>query len=379
MPTYQRLNIGYLLPGFCADENDWCIPVITNFIRTIAERTSVAVYTPHYPFERKDYSVHGIPVRCLSSGKQPGWKRPFLWHAVEKRIRDDHERSPFDLLHAFWGTETGFLATRIASKLSIPSIVTLAGGEFARFPREGYGSQLHPWQRYFINSSLQKADRITSGSDWLTKKVPGKYHDKLRTIPLGINTEMFRRGSLRTGKKLLAVGALIPIKNYPTMLRAVRTVQKTYPDITLNIAGYQDPSELERLQSLVNELGLSNTVTFLGDLQYDHMPNLYVSHDLLLHSSLYESQCMAILEGLARGMPAITSNVGIVPSLPDSLTYRFEPDNPDAMAAAILNSLSSPHHAHQAYEHGPRLIAENFNMKTIADRFINLYEESRSI
>ena len=32
------MRIGLIVPGFSADESDWCIPALLNFVRALAER-----------------------------------------------------------------------------------------------------------------------------------------------------------------------------------------------------------------------------------------------------------------------------------------------------------------------------------------------------
>ena len=82
------------------------------------------------------------------------------------------------------------------------------------------------------------------------------------------------------------------------------------------------------------------------------MPNLYRTHDLFLHSSLYEAQGMAILEALRTGMPVVSTNVGIVPSLPEELVYRVDPGNAEKMAEEILRSLKDSHHKEKSIPSG---------------------------
>lgn len=368
-------RVCHIVPGFCADEYDWCIPALRNFILAVARDNDTVVYTPHYPFRRSSYRVSGVVVHCLSNRKVQGAWRLLLWRELARRIAADHAREPFALIHSFWATETGFLGTMIARRLGIPSIVSIGGGELARQPQEQYGAQLHAVQRMFVRRSFRHASIITAGSRWVAAKAPEEYQKKIMVMPLGVNTDMFRPGELRVGLRLLASASMIALKDYPTILRAVAGVRRHLPGITLAIAG--DGVERHRLERLTDELHLRDMVTFLGHVPYDGMPALYHSADLFLHGSLYESQCMVVLEALATGLPVVASNVGIAAELPESMVKRFKPGDASGLASAIINSLVSCSHAHAAHTAGPGLIRDAYSVERASAVAAGLYRRLR--
>jgi glycosyltransferase involved in cell wall biosynthesis len=370
-------RIACIVPGFSADECDACIPVLRNFIRDLSRHIEPVVYTLHYPYTGLTYSVHGVTVHSLSRTGQKKLRRLLLWRNLRQHIERDHASAPFDLLHAFWGTETGYMAGRIASRLGIPSIVTMAGGEMAQLEREGYGAQLSRAGRWLVAQSIDRATAITSGSEWMSRLLPAEAHSKLRTIPLGIDTETFTPGEVRSGRSLLSVASVIPLKDHPTLLHAVAIARKTIPDLTLDVIGYQDETEMLRVRRLITELDLREAVRFHGQLSYDRMPEIFRRHDLLLHSSLYEAEGMVLLEALATGLPVVSSDVGIAPSLPEELVYRFAPGDADRMALMILRSLSNDDHARRAIEQGPELMRREYSMEVTVKKFLKLYDDLR--
>jgi glycosyltransferase involved in cell wall biosynthesis len=369
------MRVACILPSYAASDDDWCIPVIRNTIESLAVDAEPVVYALHYPYQRSTYSVHGITVHCLSQGKQNGIDRLRLWRELMRGVERDHMHAPFDLVHAFWGTETGYFATRIAKRLRLPSIVSLAGGELARLKLQQYGAQLFPWLRYFVSRSMADATMLTVGSEWLVERVPIAHHRKLRCIPLGVDTGMFLPAPERCGHKLLAAASLQPLKDYPTLLGAVAVVRESFPDLTLTIAGYSDTAEALRLRQLVSELKLDDAVRFLGEVPYDQMPPLFASHDLLLHSSLWEAQGMVILEGLATGLPAVSSHVGIAATLPDRLVPTFTPGDVGAMTSVISASLATHHHAQTALQEGPAYMQQHYSLDRAAGQFYQLYDQ----
>jgi glycosyltransferase involved in cell wall biosynthesis len=367
-------RIAYIVPGFSATENDTAIPVLRSLMREMSGYLEPVVYTLHYPQSVESYTIHGVPVHPLGGKEGRGLGRAMLWGRLRKKIRQHHAKAPYDLIHAFWATEAGVLANHIAKGLRIPSVVSIAGGELARLEGQGYGAQLRPLHRRVVRHAFAGANAITAGSPWVSHLVPERFQGKLATIPLGVDPLDFPQGPLRGQRRLLAVASVIPLKDYPTLLRGFAIAARSVPEIELDIVGYQDGAEMKGLHRLMGELGLEGRVRFHGQIPYDRIPATFRDHDLLAHSSLYEAEGMVILEALATGMPVVASDVGIAASLPEDLVYRFLPGDADGLARQIVRSLASGEHAERALARGPVVVDEEYTMEQTAEMFIELYE-----
>lgn len=367
------LRIAFILSGFSADEHDPCIPAIRNIVREIARCADVTVYALHYPFRRGTWQAAGTTVHGLSNRKSHGAARLMLWRRLRRQITADHAVRPFHLIHAFWVTEPGFLATRIARKLGIPSVVSVAGGEFAAFDQFAYGTQRTQQGRWIVTETLRSATVVTAGSRWVAELAPPQFRNDIRPMPLGIDIDLFPQPSLRQGHRVLIASSMIPLKDYPTMLRAVALARTRLPNLQLEIAGAG--TEMEHVRRLAFDVGIAGFTNFLGFVPYDDMPNVFRRCDLLLHGSHYEAQGMVVLEALASGMPAIATVVGIAAELPPQIVKQVSPGNAEQMAAAIVGSLSSTTHAYQALEIGPMLIRERFTVQHVSTEFLKLYKQ----
>lgn len=373
----RRLRIAYVLPGFCSDDDDPCIPVITTFMRRMSRLHDVSVYTAEYPYRPGSYTVHGIPVHCTGAPQRNRIDQIAAWKRVGDKIRKDHNDRPFDLIHGFWATLPGYVATRTARALGIPSIVSLAGGELARFPDQDYGSGLHRSSRWIVDRSLKGATHITSGSEWLSALVPESYRTKLSTISLGIEPDRFAAGEIRRGKRILAVAAMIPIKDYSTLIRAYADLRMNLPDASLTCIGWNgNGEERKRIEELIAACGLEKKVTIRGEVHHAAMAEEFRSHDLFVHSSRYEAQGMAILEAMATGMPVVAASVGIVPELPEKLVRSVQPGDVRALSETMSASLMAPQHAESAAAVGPEFIRSHFHAADVAERFSALYERN---
>ncbi len=90
-----------------------------------------------------------------------------LWRTALSVLRQEHQRRPFDLLHAFWATESGLLAAVAGRLLGVPTLVSLAGGELVALRDIDYGDQRIAWERLKVAASLRLATAVSAGSQQL--------------------------------------------------------------------------------------------------------------------------------------------------------------------------------------------------------------------
>lgn len=341
------MKIGLITPGFSAEESDWCIPALLDLVRELSSRHDVVVLTLRYPHQRRSYQVFGATVHALGGATAGGLHRLSLLTRGLAAIRQDHRRARFDVLHGLWADESGFLAVSAGRLLGVPAVVSVLGGELVAFPEIGYGGQLSRSNRWFAGQALSRAQAVTTGSE-LLREIAAPYAGRglLAVRPLGVDTHLFcpaqpdevSENVIRlAGKfKLLHVASLVPIKDQVTLLRSVALVADQHPEVHLHVLG--DGPLRMGLETEVQALGLSEHVTFHGDVPHERLPDFYRAADLLVLSSRYESQSLVVLEASACGCPAAGTAVGILPELlqPDQLAPVGDSA---ALAAAIVHSL----------------------------------------
>lgn len=106
------------------------------------------------------------------------------------------------------------------------------------------------------------------------------------------------------GRKFVAVGRLMPQKNYSMMLRAFALVYQKYPDCTLEI--YGEGTEYDRLRNLAEELKISQAVLFKGFC--DNVHEQIKTSDIFLMSSDFEGMPNALMEAMAMGFCTISTD-----------------------------------------------------------------------
>src|SRR5262249_62386028 len=99
------MRIGLVVPGFSADARDWCIPALRHLARALSASDEVLVIAVRYPYRPATYTIDGADVIALGGAERRGMSTFGLWRTTLERLRAEHRRRPFDVLHAFWATE----------------------------------------------------------------------------------------------------------------------------------------------------------------------------------------------------------------------------------------------------------------------------------
>ena len=135
---------------------------------------------------------------------------------------------------------------------------------------------------------------------------------------------------------LLSVGELNKNKNHSAVIRALSRC--SHPNVHYAIAG---AGELKgRLETLANDLGLSQRVHFLG-FRSD-MPDVYRAADVFVFPSRREGLPSVVMEAMASSLPCIISRIrGNVDLIFDNEGgYLFDPNNPEELADCIDKVIS---------------------------------------
>jgi glycosyltransferase involved in cell wall biosynthesis len=123
-------------------------------------------------------------------------------------------------------------------------------------------------------------------------------------------------GSGGPGVAILSVGALMPRKGHDVLMQCLARL----PDIdwTLTIAGTaRDAVHAHGLRALAEELGITQRVTFAGEVAAEELDALYDRADVFALATWWEGYGMAAAEALARGLPvAITAGGAIADIVP---------------------------------------------------------------
>ncbi|MFN8496553.1 MAG: glycosyltransferase [Anaerolineae bacterium] len=174
---------------------------------------------------------------------------------------------------------------------------------------------------------------------------------------------------------LLCMGRLRYYKGLHVLIEALPGL----PGVTLVVAG-SGPMGAD-WQTLAQSLGVGARVHFIGDVSDDDQPALYQAADLYVLPATHRSEAfgVALVEALACGTPAVTTEVGTGTSYvnQDGVTgVIVPPSDPPALAAAIRALLADDARRHRMGEAArARAIAE-FDRATMLTRVMAVYADA---
>ena len=145
---------------------------------------------------------------------------------------------------------------------------------------------------------------------------------------------------LTAGPTIVSVGSLEqPYKGIDVLIRAVAELHDS--GLSVRLAHVGDGRLRPRLAQLCAELGVDGLVEFTGALSGEAVRRRLDAADLLVMPSRTEGLPRALLEAMARGLPAIATAVGGIPELlaPADLVA---PGDAEGLAAAIRSRLTDP-------------------------------------
>lgn len=156
-------------------------------------------------------------------------------------------------------------------------------------------------------------------------------------IPNGVDLERFRPTAAERPpgpQRLLAVGRLVSLKNYDTLIRALARVGGTSQ---LEIAG--DGPQRNSLAELIHELGVGDRVRLLGRIDDAELTEVYRRADVFVHPSKVEGMPLSVVEAMASGLPIVMSDIpaasGVIDESYGWLAARADVDSWTAVLGEI--------------------------------------------
>jgi glycosyltransferase involved in cell wall biosynthesis len=164
------------------------------------------------------------------------------------------------------------------------------------------------------------SERITTNSQGLRQgMLDYGFTTAIDVIPNVVDTSLFvpRAQILSEGRKrIMHISRLDSHpKNLPGILRAIKMLRTIRDDFELHLIG--TGAEEEDQKRLAQSLGIADIVVFHGHKNHKDVADLLSRSCFLVMFSNYETQCCAILEAFACGLPVITTRSGGMTELLD--------------------------------------------------------------
>ena len=200
----------------------------------------------------------------------------------------------------------------------------------------------------------------------------------LSIVPQGVDPR-FRpsadREALRnslgvTKPAVLIVGHTQPYMNVEGALRSAAAARAS---VDLEVVKIGAPLTVEQ-GALVEAEGLRGHVRELGIIDDERLADWYAAADALLYLPVLSGFGLPVLEAMASGLPAVTSNTGGVAEVAGSAAFVVDPRDARAAGGALAAILGDEAHRTSLVQRGLARALE-FSWRQTAERTLGVYRE----
>lgn len=294
------------------------------------------------------------------------------------------------VIHAHHPVLLGQVAAKKASELGVPLVFT-------------FHTQYREYSHYFpISQEIVQGFIRNAIDNWIRDYMRKCYHivvptqsmcevlvrdyglrNNFTVIPTGVDLSVFKQADGKQMRQqhgweddvvLIGVGRLSHEKNWATLLQAAALAMQAQPRLRLVLVG--DGPERGSLEQLAAELGVSERLSFLGQVPYESVPAYLKAADLYGFASTAETQGLATVEAMAAGLPVVAvCATGTKDVVQDGREGFLTDNDPQAICQAILDILANPKQI-EKFRAACLKTAAAYDQLALASRLVSVYEEA---
>lgn len=254
-----------------------------------------------YKRDRMQIIECSVPV-----GNVPAKYKNVIYHALLVRALKDADNicGKPDIIHAHF-TEMAYALARCQMPFDTKIIVT----EHSSGINEPV---IEPVLRRMAEFCYSKADRLITVSPAFQQKIYQEFQKDSIFIPNMIDEHIYQYQEPSVKKnemfRFLAVGRLVPIKQYDFMICCFLEALKVHKQMELYLIG--DGAEYVRLSQLIKKNGMENKIHLLGQKSAEEVARWMKECHCLVISSEAETFGAVCAEALMCGRPVISTRCG---------------------------------------------------------------------
>jgi glycosyltransferase involved in cell wall biosynthesis len=360
--------------------------LIYDFPPQVLGGTEIATYSIAKHLVQRGHEVHvvttwgkGLPRERIEDGFTVHRSRVIVKPVLGSTSYFIHAYSAVkkinpDLIHA-QNISLALYALLIKKTLKKP-YVTWAQGSDIYLPSRFF--------RWFYKFNLKNAGAViaqTSDEKGIMQKICDR---DIMILPSGIDLGRFSnlsRESSRSGlqikkgeKVILFVGKLHAVKGVNYLIQAMNVIRQKEPKTRLILVG--DGEERRDLEKLTSSLNLADSVTFVGKVPNEKVPQYMAAADIFVLPSLSEGFPMVIVEAMASGLPIVTTNVTGLPEIVHNGENGLlvEPKNSVELAEKILLLLQDDELRGDIAQNN-RQRAKDYTWEKVVDNLEEVYQK----
>jgi glycosyltransferase involved in cell wall biosynthesis len=314
----------------------------------------------------------------LTGGPYPTWEQFALPRAAQKE--------GCQLLHCT--SNTGPVWSKVPLVTILHDIIYMESIMLFKKGGTWYQKFGNIYRRWVVPAVVRKSLRVTTVSNFEKQRIADFFkldNKKLITVYNGVGSHFKKITNVETLRKakdkyqlperfMFFLGNTDPKKNTPNVLKAFAEFNESSTiKYKLVMLDYEESA----LQAILNEIGHPNMrpdIHLTGYVVNTDLPAIISQCTIFLYPSLRESFGIPILEGMACGVPVITSNTSSMPEVAGNAALLVDPANSDEIKDAIEKILGDELFRKQLIERGIER-ADDFSWKRMAENYYNIYSE----
>lgn len=337
-------------------------------------------------FVKPDFDDTCIPaasnfkiVELNSRWGYPGWEQIALPRAAYKE--------GCDVLHCT--SNTGPIFSKVPIVTTLHDIIYLES--ISLFKKEGtwYQKLGNMYRRYFVPPVIRKSKKVITVSNYEKQRINDHFgfkDNRLTAIYNGVGphfkkvTDTTRLQNIKGHYNLpdnffFFLGNTDPKKNTKGVLKAFSDFNEIYPGKYKLVMLDYDEDELLKLLDTVGGRQIRELIHLTGYVPNTDLPAIISQSKIFLYPSLRESFGIPILEGMACGVPVITSNTSSMPEVAgEDTALMVDPSKPIQITEAMRSLIEDEMLANLLSEKGIER-AKHFSWETMAKNVLELYED----
>lgn len=314
----------------------------------------------------------------LSGGPYPIWEQWALPRAAKKY--------GCDVLHCTSNTAPVF--SKIPLVLILHDIIYLESISIFKKAGTWYQKFGNMYRRWVVPPVVKRSKKVVTVSNYEKERIARFFNmdsNRLSAIYNGVGPHFQKisdQNYLSEIKNkynlpdhfLFFLGNTDPKKNTKGVLKAFADFntqsEKQYKLVMLD---YNESA----LKSLLVEVGhpeIREHIQLTGYVPNIEMPAIINQCKVFLYPSMRESFGIPILEGMACGVPVITSNTSSMPEIAEDAAHIVDPNKPEQITAGIVKILGDEDYRNLLVEKGLER-SKYFSWRRMAEENLKLYKE----
>ncbi len=314
----------------------------------------------------------------LGGGPYPTWEQIALPRAAKKM--------GCDILHCTSNTAPVF--SKVPLVITLHDIIYLESISLLKKGGTWYQKLGNMYRRWVVPPVVKKAKKVITVSHFEKDRINNFFgfdDDRLVAVYNGVGehfkpvTDTMLLNQVKQTYKLperflFFLGNTDPKKNTPNVLKAFARFNETVADkYKLVMLDYEEAA----LQKILKDIGhpdIRKDIHLTGYVVNTDLPAIISQCEVFLYPSLRESFGIPILEGMACGVPVITSNTSSMPEVAGNAALLVDPNKPEEIWQAMVK-LTSDLEARNDFIAKGLIRANDFSWLNMARDVLSLYKD----